>query len=923
MSKSHLLVACAVGALVVWIFAPALGGNSSFVFRDAAHFYHPLFAFIREQWAGGGMPLWNPYENAGVPLAADTTSSVFYPAKLIFALPLDGTLAYNLYVVSHVVLTAAGSFWLARHWGASVLAAGLAAVSYAFCGTVLFQYANVVFLVGAAWLPCSLMLADRMLRQRSWSSALGLGVVWALMITGGDPQMAYNAALIAALYALILRRSKVAEATQDARSSGGRGSRRAGTDSAADIERLSGSAGASPSQFPHTPAIRVVSLLAISATTCVLLAAVQILPSWEAARTSVRAAHDAPRSMYELAAYLATRSPQRDAHEAPWYAGLVDSSPVGHQRQIYEFSVGPWRALEYLWPNVAGRQFPLHQRWMSAIPAEGRIWTPSLYMGLLPLLLAITPWSVRRTAAPQTRLLSWLVLLAGLASLGIYGPVWALRELGFAPGPDATWHVGDEIGGVYWLMTVLLPGYVYFRYPAKLLVVASLGLSLLAARGWDEAWHRSSPRLHRWLAAVSIASLLGLFVFWIAWPAVLPTLQATPADPLFGPFDADGAWRDVTGALTHTAVVAVLLLALVWLAARGSENRLARFAPAMALFVTVVELAVAQSWLVPYAPAEAWRYKPEVVSALPNDRAAYRIDRGPDWLPEPWRRTSSPQRQLAAMRWDRDTLWPKYNLPYRLTLLEASSTIASYDYQVLWEIAREHGELAGNVRVPHASVLDLLAARFSLVPREGISREARADQAQPLWQNDEMSLVERTTARPRAWIVHNVQTLPELQGRAPAQIKRRTEEVLFPRIEPRNWAEVAVVETNEKLPLPLDGTGASDAESCKIVTAEPDRVEIEARLESTGLIVLADAYSPGWKLAVDSGNGAREAPILRTNRVLRGALLAAGKHRLVFTYRPASLLWGAAISALCAAGLMIAGISAAARSRRRARHQAP
>ena len=66
--------------------------------------------------------------------------------------------------------------------------------------------------------------------------------------------------------------------------------------------------------------------------------------------------------------------------------------------------------------------------------------------------------------------------------------------------PEASWFelagryrpgtVGDEVGGLYWLMTVVLPGYVYFRYPAKLLVIAALGLSMLAARGWDDALSR-------------------------------------------------------------------------------------------------------------------------------------------------------------------------------------------------------------------------------------------------------------------------------------------------------------------------------------------------------------------------------------------------------------------------------------------------
>ncbi len=89
--KPRLTILLLCGVLLVWLFAPALGGGSSFAFRDAAHYYHPLFQYIRQEWGAGRLPLWNPYENLGVPLVAENTSSVFYPGKLLFALPLDYT----------------------------------------------------------------------------------------------------------------------------------------------------------------------------------------------------------------------------------------------------------------------------------------------------------------------------------------------------------------------------------------------------------------------------------------------------------------------------------------------------------------------------------------------------------------------------------------------------------------------------------------------------------------------------------------------------------------------------------------------------------------------------------------------------------------------------------------------------------------
>ena len=72
----------------------------------------------------------------------------------------------------------------------------------------------------------------------------------------------------------------------------------------------------------------------------------------------------------------------------------------------------------------------------------------------------------------------------------------------------------------------------------------------------------------------------------------------------------------------------------------------------------------------------------------------------------------------------------------------------------------------------------------------------------------------------------------------------------------------------------------------------PDRVEIEANLESPGVVVLADVYYPGWKLTIDD----QPAPIYRVNRMMRGAAVPEGRHRLVYTYQPRSFRIGGMIT---------------------------
>jgi uncharacterized membrane protein YfhO len=58
------------------------------------------------------------------------------------------------------------------------------------------------------------------------------------------------------------------------------------------------------------------------------------------------------------------------------------------------------------------------------------------------------------------------------------------------------------------------------------------------------------------------------------------------------------------------------------------------------------------------------------------------------------------------------------------------------------------------------------------------------------------------------------------------------------------------------------------------------------------VIVLAETYYPGWELTIDD----QSAPTLRVNRMMRGAAVEAGSHRLVYTYRPRSFRLGMMVS---------------------------
>lgn len=885
---------------IATLFGPALVSDTSFALRDAAHFYYPLFEWTTREWAAGRVPLWNPHENCGVPVVADATSSVFYPGKLVFALPLDFALRYKLYIVLHVALAAAAAYYLSRRWGQSSAAAALAVVAYALGGSVLFQYCNVVFLVGAAWLPVAILAADRMLLDGRVRSALLLAAVLALMILGGDPQTAFHTLLVTALYAVILcRRHK--------------------TNCAPDVWLR-----------PRTTLGSRLGLLSIAAVSAGLLAAVQVLPSMEATQLSERATFNRPRNIYE-AAEIALSQRDRDlADETRTESitrGLIYGAEAGsHHDRIYDFSIGPWRLIELVWPNIGGRMFPTNRRWMSLIPAEGRIWSPTLYMGLLPLVFGVFACFACRHE-PRAGWLAWTAVLFAVGSFGYYGLGWLLQELRVLASPDGTKTISPAAGGLYWLAVVLLPSYVYFRYPAKLLTVAALALCQLAGFGFERAFSRRSSGLSRTLVMLGSGSLAAAFLVWLFGSLVLGQLRAT--DATLGPFDALGAKHDCCMALLQTSAVA---LAAAWLLSRAWQF------PAncsrwqwLAALLTAAELTAANAWLIVTAPADLWRQPAPVAASIlarnesdePAARLPSRVYRGnlAGWRPQEFKQDASPARLVALTRFERDTLFPKFELLSGVDLVETYSSIKLADYESLLFVAKERGPRQPDGSfLPQPTALRLLNTEFLLLPdrqqpafanRVFVDHESLPDGA-ALWR------MQRTL--PRAWIVRDVVKLPPLsRPRRMAAIDQRSEEVLFPDLRARDFATTAVIETDAKLTFEAGQArgpqGENIEDACRITHYGPQRIVVQTALKQPGLLVLGDAWYPGWRTSVKTSGKTRAATIHRTNRVLRGVWLDAGSHEVEFRYRSVAVLVGGVISACSCCLLGIYGCCCAIRTR--------
>jgi len=92
-------------------------------------------------------------------------------------------------------------------------------------------------------------------------------------------------------------------------------------------------------------------------------------------------------------------------------------------------------------------------------------------------------------------------------------------------------------------------------------------------------------------------------------------------------------------------------------------------------------------------------------------------------------------------------------------------------------------------------------------------------------------------------------------------------------------------------------------------------VTLTASLDRRGLVVLDDALTPGWRVRVDG----RPATPLRVDDVMRGVVVGAGRHEILWSYTVPGLAGGAALSALGLALLAAGAVAVMRRTRPRRR----
>jgi hypothetical protein len=195
-------------AAVLILFAPALGRNSVHFFEDIPNGTYPMRAFLASSLRRGVLPLWCPFIYCGYPLLAEGQTGTFYPTNAIFFLTLPSPTAFELSLLLHYVLAAAGAFVFLGALGLSGPARSIGAMGFALSGYMTARLAYVNLIQVAAWLPWLLLVAGRVARAASWRWGSVLALVMAAQLLAGHPQTCVYCFIAAAVwFAALLPRS--------------------------------------------------------------------------------------------------------------------------------------------------------------------------------------------------------------------------------------------------------------------------------------------------------------------------------------------------------------------------------------------------------------------------------------------------------------------------------------------------------------------------------------------------------------------------------------------------------------------------------------------------------------------------------------------------------------------------------------------
>jgi hypothetical protein len=308
---------------------------------------------------------------------------------------------------------------------------------------------------------------------------------------------------------------------------------------------------------------------------------------------------------------------------------------------------------------------------------------------------------------------------------------------------------------------------------------------------------------------------------------------------------------------------------------------------AVLIAVTAVDLWTHQMKQVPQVEWRRWLAPIDTVRILSEARAA---------VPEPWRYYAldaslvHAQTYHAAHGWGGDLtpyvelralLQPSFNLLFGFEAPDGYANLVPRGYEAIWGSEKQVGIRStwhletGDLEPTLAKMLRLFNVRYilSVVPLRSSALRAIAR------SGEGVEVYEVRDPQPRAFVVGAA-----VYAASEAEVLRV---LTAPDFDTANQAVVTAAD----LRLPAD---AGSSTNVRVVDRGNTELTLHASLARPGLLVVSEGYYPGWRAEVDGV----AAAIVPTNGMMRGVVVPAGEHRIVFRFRSHAIAIGFSLSGL-------------------------
>ncbi len=909
--------------------------NRILVGLDVFTYFYPYKAYAAQGIRHGSLPLWDPYLFMGAPFLANIQAATLYPLNVpLYWLSVPKMVSYS--IVLHVFLGGAFTYLLARRtlrfgpWGA--FSAG---VVFALGGFLGAQTEHVNQLSALVWAPLAMHLFYLTYERRRLHHAFLTAVVIAVQFLAGHAQSSYISLVLLGCYALYLPLRK-----------------RQGVTRTPLLSSVTG---------------RRVSLgLGLFAGIVVVgvgLAAFQLLPTYELSRLSIRGAGLSYRQVvsFSLQPGMLPRSLLPSFEDTPFseyvaYTGIIPLllAVLGVWRRGRMQQAPFFIALSIMGLLLAlGVYNPLYYALYRVLPGFGLFRAPARWLYLYGLGVAVLAGLgvEELTSISSAPGLSWSRVGIGALSGILVALVLAFSGLA-APSTIMVWLATGLVGGaVIWLGLRRQRGPRYLGLLSALIIlellVASRYLAYNEATA-PEAFSSLRTSVAHLLTDGSVNRVLSFsdgsfdpgdlndmediiadqLSEQEVYDYIVATKQKETITPnlpmLYGLHSIDGYDGGVLPLASYVEWQRLLLPEEQVSVDGRLQGRIAEIPPGRLLNLLNVKYVLTDKvydvWVdgAYYDLGHRAVLGPEgpdmlVLDDIPEFRAtalgvvSYVVGGSELAQGDPVAEITIADREgrnrLFMLRAGEDTAEGEYQGAQARhqrarvvghwrgnpagndyhTVLEWEEAI--YPHSITVRFLAEKGQL----RVRGMTLLDQRTGthRALIVSTEGRYR---------LVHSGDVKIYENLDVLPRAFIVH--------QARAIEDDEEALSALLAESFDP----DAEVVLSGEQ-PGPVS-QAEGGGEEASIVVYEPERVLVEASLNSPGYLVLTDTHYPGWRVRVDG----QAAEVLRADYYFRAVYLPAGEHVVQFIYDPASFKMGLAVSLMC--GLLVGGALAWDRQRR-------